>query len=269
MTVSEDQVHTITEEAARGAKRSTARKVVLGLTVACLVFMVLTIVLAWKLLYKPTQQQAQAGTDLAALVQQSCEDPKQDTATLKRLCENADTVVSEAPNTVQGPKGDAGEIGPAPSDAAVANAVALYCSERGACRGNRGDSVTQAQVAEAVASYCDANGSCRGLGGAAGSAGQDGAAGTQGERGETGSGPSDQQVASAVASYCSTRNDCQGPAGTKGEPGQDGQDGSPGDTVDGGSCEFTGIGTVTITIQTSTGPTTFECVGSPLGGGTQ
>jgi hypothetical protein len=271
MNAEEDKAH-IVQEATRDSKRLKGRRLVLSLFIICMVLLLLTAFLAYKLLYKPTQQQAQAGTDLATQVQAACDDPKQNTATLHNLCNDADEVVDSTPGTVKGEKGDPGtpgEPGPPPSDAQVANAVALYCATRSSCTGPKGNNATQAQVAEAVASYCNSNGECRGPAGAAGSAGQDGATGDQGERGEQGPGPSDAQVASAVAAYCSTRDNCQGPkgdTGAQGDPGPAGQAGQPGDTVDGGSCEFTGIGTLSITIQTSNGPTTFECVGNPAGG---
>lgn len=278
MNVDQEQ---IVEEAVRNSKRPRGRRLVLGLAVLSILLLITTGFLAWKLLYKPTLNQAQAGTDLAAQIQQACENPKQDTATLHNLCEDADNVVEDAPNTVQGPPGEQGdpgtpgEPGPPPSDAQVQNAVALYCAQRGACRGPRGDSVTQAQVAEAVASYCNANGECRGPAGTPGSAGQNGAPGEPGERGEQGPAPTDQQIESAVANYCSTRNNCQGP---KGEPGAPGSPGEPGPTgvvnVDASGCsaqEGQVVQSVASTYDPGTRTVVITCtfVSNGILGGTQ
>lgn len=216
--------------------------------------MVVMIFFALKV-YSAVKGTAEAGADLADQVKAACENPTVNVPP-EIDCGKADDLISEAPTSVKGDKGDQGEPGPPPSDAQVALAVASYCAG-GACDG---ENATQAQVSAAVAQYCNSRGQCRGPDGDKGDTGDTGATGEQGPP------PSDAQVASAVAAYCSTRNDCRGPAG---EPGKPGQDGSPGDVVTGGSCEFDGVGSLQITIQTATGPTVFQCngIGVPPGQG--
>lgn len=271
----------IVEESASESKEHNKR-VLLGVLVALGGLSLIISAIAAYMAYTPVQDAAKRGTSLAEQVQQACEDPNVDTRELGDLCKNADKVVDKAPEAAQGPPGEPGvpgEPGPPPSPAQVQNAVALYCQQRGNCRGPQGQDATPNQVAEAVASYCNARGECRGPGGSDGSDGQDGATGPQGPP------PTSGQVAQAVAEYCSTRGNCQGPQGEQGPqgppgpegpqgqqgpPGQDGQDGTPGATVDGGSCEFNGVGTIRITINTSNGPVTFECTGTaPPQEGTQ
>ena len=201
--------------------------------------------------YSAVKDTADAGADLAAQVRSACADPSIDVPP-EIDCNKADKVIEEAPTSVKGDKGDQGEPGPPPSDAQVALAVASYCAG-GACDG---ENATQAQVSAAVAQYCNNRGQCRGPIGTKGDTGDTGATGEQGPP------PSDAQVASAVAAYCSTRNECSGPRGERGEAG------TPGDVVTGGECSFDGPGSITITIKTATGPTTFQCSGNgPIGGG--
>lgn len=205
------------------------------------------------LAYMALKRTAESGTALAQEVRTACEDPIKKRQ-LGDICPQADKVVEDAPATVvegkPGKDGEPGEPGPPPSDTQVFRAVSLYCSQ-GNCDGRDGRNATQADVAAAVARYCNDRGECQGPEGVDGKQGEQG---VQGETGKQGPPPSDAQVASAVAQYCSTRNDCAGP------PGQ------PGDVVTGGTCNFTGPGTITVTIQTASGPTTFECTGSPLPG---
>lgn len=223
----------IVDDAVQESTRGKTRTLLLALLALCLASLIFSGWAAYQA-YKPVQEQAQAGTDLAAQVKQACADPKLNTSDLKDLCDDADSVVDNKPDAVEGPQGDEGdpgapgEPGPPPSAAQVANAVALYCAPRDACTGPKGDpgaSVTQAQVAEAVATYCNARGECRGPEGATGATGQDGAQGTQGEpgaKGEQGPPPSEAQIADAVSNYCSTGNHCQGPKGDTGDPGPTG-----------------------------------------------
>lgn len=183
--------------------------------------------------YTNTRDQAAAGTDLAQRVEEACGDPSRVTDDLEKLCARAGEVASSGESIgigPPGPKGDRGdpgapgEAGPPPSDAQVANAVALYCAG-GRCRGSDGENATPAQVADAVSSYCNDRGQCRGPRGSEGEDGQDGATGPTGPQGPP---PSQEQVEAAVATYCSTRNNCQGPAGPQGPPGEEGEQGPPG-----------------------------------------
>lgn len=246
-------------EETSGAKSVMGRRLALFMIIAAIVCLVGTMV-ATVIAYTTVQNQAKRGTDLALQVRDACADPSR-AHELGDLCPTADDVVDSAPPSVsQGDPGEPGEDGedgtdgedgapgPPPSDAQVANAVALYCSG-GRCDGA---DATQSQVASAVAMYCDNRGQCRGPSGADGVDGQDGQDGSNGADGPQGPPPSDEQVASAVAAYCSTRNECRGPAG---------EDGQPGDAVTGGSCQYDGVGTISITIQTSSGPTQFSCNG--------
>ena len=237
----------IVEEGA-AVKDRGSRRILAAILVVLIICMFLMI---WSAIgvYKAVKDTADAGADLAVQVRKACADPSIDVPP-EIDCGKADEVIDEAPEVIQG---EPGEDGPPPSDAQVALAVANYCSD-GSCDGQN---ATQAQVSAAVAMYCNNRGQCRGP---EGEEGQDGA---DGEDGQDAPPPSDSQVASAVAGYCSTRNDCRGPAG---EPGKPGQDGSPGDVVTGGECTFNGPGSITITIMTATGPTTFQCDGSIVPG---
>lgn len=99
--------------------------------------------------------------------------------------------------------GVAGEVGPAPSQAEIAVAVANYCGN-GRCDAK---SPSSEQVAAAVFTYCNANGGCRGADGASGANGRDVTA---------------EQVMAAVTQYCSDGR-CTGPAGPVGATGDDGR----------------------------------------------
>lgn len=258
----------IVQEAVHEGRSPHARQALIMLGVLSVILATVAAFFGYEA-YSQNRDQAEAGTNLAQQVQDACDAPGTPPKDLSPLCKQADKVVEDGQQVgIPGPKGDRGEPGPAgpqgnpgqpgppPSDAQVAQAVRLYCSG-GRCVG---PGVSQAEVATAVARYCDARGECRGPEGQQGSEGSTGATGPQGPP------PTDTQVASAVAAYCSTRDGCRG---AQGQPGPAGQDGKPGDTVEGGSCQFDGIGTIRITIQTSSGPTEFECVGDPSGGQTQ
>jgi len=260
----EDHKGQIIEESAASAKSSRGRWILTALILICLVSLLFSGWAAYQA-YKPVREQAQAGTDLAQQVKEACKDPKLNTADLRELCEDANSVVENKPEAVQGPQGDPGvpgERGPAPSDAQVANAVALYCATRDNCTGPKGNNASAAQVAEAVASYCNSRGECRGPEGAAGSPGQDGAQGIQGEpggqgptgeQGVQGPGPTDDQVATAVANYCSTRDGCRGPKGDTGDPAPNVQLSA--------DCEDNPLPITDVTVD-STGPNQFviHCV---------
>lgn len=265
MTRQDDLVN----EAVHEGRNTKARWTIVGLGVIAALLAVVAAVAFWYA-YSNTRDQAEAGTSLAQQVRDACSNPEKASKDLSPLCDNADSVVKSGETVgIKGDKGDPGdpglpgEQGPPPSDAQVSQAVALYCAG-GRCDGSDGRNATTDQVAEAVALYCNSQGECRGPEGRAGPEGQDGATGNPGATGPQGPPPSDAQVQAAVSTYCSNHGNCQGPVGPA---GQDGQDGQPGDTVDGGSCQFSGIGTITINIQTSNGPTTFECTGNPGNGG--
>lgn len=285
MTEREEQAQNRKDSIVRDAVNSSIDKrgrLIVILAIAAAVVCAAVGAIAAHVAYTTVQDSAQSGVTLATQVQAACADPNVDDTELGSLCANADSVVEEAPAAAKGEKGDPGdpglpgsdgEPGPPPSDAQVANAVASYCAA-GRCDGSdgrNGRDVTATQVAEAVASYCNSRGECRGPEGAGGPDGQDGAPGDRGERGETGPPPTDSQVLAAVTTFCSTRDNCQGTRGANGEPGPQGPagpegpagpQGVPGDALIDGQCGFTGFGTISITINTSTGPTTFECVGS-------
>jgi len=209
----------------------------------------------WFDAYRTNATQAERGTSLAQQVKEACADTSKYTEDLRDLCGAADDVVDKAsPNVLKGDPGQQGEQGkpgPGPSPAQVRAAVASYCAD-GNCDGEDGQDASPAQVAKAVAAYCNAQGECRGPSVADGSAGSDGATGPQGPP------PTASQVAAAVEEYCRDRDGCRGRSGSDGKDGKDGKDGT---LVQSGACEFTGLGTIRITLQTSDGAIPFECTG--------
>lgn len=293
------QERAIIDDAVTSSKNRKGRLFVTLAVLSVVLFAALASVSSF-VAYRAVQNSAQQGVSLATQVQTACDDPTVDKSDLGTLCDDADKVVEEAPAAAKGEKGEQGiagepgedgdpgvpgQPGPPPSPAQVSNAVASYCAVN-RCRGRDGvdgtngadgENATPAQVANAVAAYCNDQGQCRGPEGESGSDGQDGAAGKDGQNGqngETGPPPSDVQVASAVSAYCSTRNNCQGTPGEAGPQGDAGQPGSvgpagpagtPGSVLSSGSCDFTGVGTITITLNTSTGPVTVSCQGNPGG----
>src|ERR1044072_639529 len=122
----------IVQESANGAIDHRWRRalVLLGVIIALLLA---TLVIAGSIAIRDYRSSAQDGTDLAREVQAACADPTQ-AAALGSVCGQADDVVDAAPSSVKGDKGDPGPqgpqgiAGPAPSEAQVAQAVALYCS---------------------------------------------------------------------------------------------------------------------------------------------
>lgn len=245
--------------------KDNRRSLLVVVSLLTIILMVVTGIAGY-LAYRAMQGVAERGTTLAQQVEEACSDPGRSVGDLRNLCGEAESVVEEGESVgIPGPPGPAGsagppgeqgepgvpgEQGPPPSDEQVAQAVALYC-RGGNCDGPSGKNATAADVAAAVLSYCNERGECRGE------------VGAPGEPGPAGPPPTAEQVASAVSTYCSSRNGCRGPVGPQGEQGEQGPPGEPGDTVQGGTCQYDGVGTITITINTSNGPTTFQCTGSP------
>ena len=208
----------IKHEAAAEGRDPKTRHLLLALSTLAAISAIVAVWAGWSA-WHSAHQDAQAGADLAAQVQAACDDNIPDTPQITRLCAQAKDVTEQVgPAGPQGDQGLPGPQGPPPSDAQVANAVALYCSS-GRCEGPAGRSVTEAEVAQAVAIYCNNRGECRGP---AGSDGTDGATGATGPQGPP---PSDEQVLSAVQTYCSNHNDCQGPTGPAGPEGPKGETG--------------------------------------------
>lgn len=166
-------------------------------------------------------EQAIAGTSLAEQVRAACKSEDRPRE-LGPLCDDANEVIEDGQALgigPQGPQGDPGQPGepgqpgPPPSDAQVADAVALYCSTRGNCRGVDGQNATRPQITAAVALYCNDRGECQGP------------EGGQGESGPQGPPPSADQINAAVAEYCGSRGDCRGPEGPQGDRGPEGPTG--------------------------------------------
>jgi hypothetical protein len=96
--------------------------------------------------------------------------------------------------------GATGAVGPAPSQAEIAIAVANYCSS-GRCDAKNPSSE---QVAAAVVAYCTVNSGCKG------------------DNGVNGKDVTAEQVMAAVSQYCADGR-CTGPAGPVGAAGADGR----------------------------------------------
>lgn len=105
---------------------------------------------------------------------------------------------------VQGPQGNTGNRGPAPTQAEIALAIVNYCAD-GRCDAKK---PSADQVATAVYNYCS-TGACKGATGDTGSAGANATA---------------EQVMAAVTQYCADGR-CRGPQGAQGVSGQNGING--------------------------------------------
>lgn len=104
--------------------------------------------------------------------------------------------------TVGNVTGATGAVGPAPTQAEIAVAVANYCGS-GRCDAKN---PSAEQVAAAVFNYCSVNGGCRG------------------EAGQNGRDVTTEQIMAAVSQYCADGR-CTGPAGPVGATGAAGSDG--------------------------------------------
>lgn len=258
----------IVKAASADGKNPWARRLLLGLIAAFLVFFIGGGIAVYYV-YNYLQDYASQGANLAQRVQEACADDAANTDGLDDLCNEADTVVDNAPSVViPGPQGEPGEdgedgrdgsdgangsSGTTPSANQIELAVLRYCNE-GLCQGPQGEngrSATATDVQAAVELYCDANGECRGEGGATGSSGSQGIPGPP---------PSAEQVAAAVVSYCSTRNECRGPTGAAGAPGAAG---AAGRGIEGIACEATGATSFIITYTDGTSEE-IECTPEPL-----
>jgi hypothetical protein len=103
------------------------------------------------------------------------------------------------PEELRGPAGEAGPPGPGPTDAQVAEAVALYLAE---FPPSAGRPPTMGEIADAVAIQLASN---------------------PPPQGERGPGPTTEQIAGAVAAYLLAN---PAPAGEQGPAGEDGRDGA-------------------------------------------
>ena len=258
----------IVTEAVASSTNPKKRHLIIGIGVM-FVLSLIAVAFGAVYVYKSLERSAVEGADLAQQVQAACNDNISNTDDLADLCDQADTVVENAPSAVvqgtpgadgedgedgrDGQDGDDGEPGLPPTDVQIEAAVIRYCEE-GLCNGEDGQSATASDVEAAVALYCNANGECRGPGGSDGSTGSTGATGAQGPP------ASAEQIAAAVVNYCGTRNECRGPVGPTGNTGSAGP---PGRGIASIACSTLGMTTFQITYSDGT-IEEIECTSEPI-----